>query len=162
MCADDFGSALSMLSTLKTHASISKLAACVAGLHLKAAKCVLVTTCIKLDGDAHFAISDWLRINVPDFAELVICSSGKYLGWHLGIKSTEKSFKQPLRKCVCRVHEVVEGKAPSTTSISRYNQRAVPVLSFVSQSACSTPEPNLEDLDEWAVHRIPRMPSNCM
>ena len=61
-----------------------------------------------------------------------------------------------------RIHEVVEGKAPSTTSICRYNQRVVPVLSFVSQFACPAPEPNLEDLDQWAVLEILRMPPNSM
>ena len=78
--ADDFGSVPRMRSTLKTHASTFKLAAYLAGLHLKAAKCVLVITCTKLDGDAHFATSNWLRINVPDVAKFFICSSGKYLG----------------------------------------------------------------------------------
>ena len=36
------------------------------------------------------------------------------------------------------------------------------MLSFVSHFACPPPEPNLEDLDQWAVHKIPRMPSNSM
>ena len=54
--ADDFGSAMRMLTSLRTHASIFKLAARVAGLHLKPCKCVLIATCVKLDGTTVQAI----------------------------------------------------------------------------------------------------------
>ena len=39
-----------MRRTLKTHTSICKLAASVAGVHIEVAKCVLVTTCISWMG----------------------------------------------------------------------------------------------------------------
>ena len=76
VCADDIGSASHTLSTFET---IFRLAASVAGLHLKPAKCVLVTTCTKLCGDTHFATINWPRISVVEFAEFVICSSGNPL-----------------------------------------------------------------------------------
>ena len=41
-----------------------------------------------------------------------------------------------MKKFEHRVHEIVAGSAPAPIAILRYNQRAVPVLSFVSQFAC--------------------------
>ena len=145
VCAYDLGSSLDMLRTLRPHASIFKLAASVASLHLKATKLVLVITCVKSDGDAHFAISNSLRAHVCEFAEFTICSSGGYLGWHLGIDSIAKSFEGPLRNFVSRVHGPMEEKAPSIISFCKYDHGLVPVLYFVSQPACPPSEPNLED-----------------
>ena len=80
-----------------------------------------------------------LRIDVPEMAEFVYCPSGKFLCWHLGVDSIQKSFTEASRKYVNRVHDVVEGSTPSTTPICRYNNRVVPVLSFASQFACPPP-----------------------
>jgi len=162
VCADDFGSALRALNSLKTHASIFKLARDVAGLHLKPSKCVLIITCIKLDDITRFAIRNWLRENVPEFSEFLIQESGKYLGWHLGNNSRITSFKDPLVKYVNRVEEITGGKAPATTSLCRYNQRAVNVLSYVSQFSCPPESAALPALAQWGLHKILRMPPNSM
>ena len=44
ICADDFGSALKFPKVLKRQASIFRLAASCAGLHLKPAKCFLIVS----------------------------------------------------------------------------------------------------------------------
>ena len=60
MCADDFVSTLRMMSALRTHASIFKLAARVAGLHLKPGRSVFIFSCIQLCGDTLHATKNCL------------------------------------------------------------------------------------------------------
>jgi len=162
ICADDFGSCLQVLKTLKIHASIFGLASCVAGLHLKPGKCVLIITCTELTELLRQAIQNWLRENVPEFAEFRIQASGKYLGWILGVDSVNMSYKDPLAKFVGRVDEVCGGNAPAATSICRYNQRAVTVLSYVSQFAVPPANADVAALSHWATHRILKMPPRSM
>ena len=52
-------------------------------------KCVLMISRDELSEEFVFAVKNWLVVHVPDFAEFKICSSGKYLGWHLGVNSNE-------------------------------------------------------------------------
>ena len=65
-------------------------------------------------------------------------------------------------KFVHRVEEVVSGSAPAALAISRYNQRAVSVLSYVSQFSPPPQQAGLPALDQWAVHKILRMPPNSL
>ena len=48
VCADDFGSTLDQLYRIKCQASVFRLAASVAGLHLKPCKCVIIVSCIPI------------------------------------------------------------------------------------------------------------------
>ena len=162
VCADDFGSALRCLKALRTQASIFKVAAEVAGLHLKPSKCVIVVSCLQLTQVLEELIRDWLVLHVPAFAKFKIQSSGKYLGWFLGVNSVHLSFQAPLSKFVNRVEEVCIGQAPAAVAICTYNQRAVTVLSYVAQFSPPPVDTKLEGLSQWAVHKILRLPANCM
>jgi len=135
VCADDFGSSIYALRTLRTHYSIFNVAALVAGLHLKPSKCVIVISCVHLSSEVKQGIIDWLLIHVPGFAQFKIQESGKYLGWFLGLQSIELSFQEPRVKFVNRIEEICSGKAPAATCICRYNQRAASVFSYVAQFA---------------------------
>ena len=57
-------------------------------------------------------------------------------------------------KFVHRVEEVVEGKAPAAASIVRYNQRALPVLSYVSQFSPPPLTADVPGLARGAIHKI--------
>ena len=127
-----FASTLRKLKTLALHSSIFQLAREVAGLHLKPSKCVLIISCAVLTENLKFATKSCLLENVFEFGEFEIMSSGKYLGWYLGVDSVNISYKAALVKCARRVEEVVGGKAPAIISIVRYNQRVLPVLSYGS------------------------------
>jgi len=120
----------------------------------------LIITACNLTGDLVSAIRAWLVVNVPEFADVIIASSGKFLGWHLGRASNVLSFAAPIKKFANRVHEIVAGKAPAAPSIIRYNQRVPTVLSYVSQFAEPPSEYNVEALAHWAVHSILRLPPN--
>ena len=100
---------------------------------LKLSKCVLTTTVPKLSKMLIHCIRNWLSINVPPFSDIIIAESGKFFGWQLGRQSATLSFAAPIKKFVNRVHEICLGKAPAAVALIRYNQRALPVLSYVSQ-----------------------------
>ena len=159
ICADDIGSALSELKWFKRQAAIFKLAAKAAGLHLKESKCVLIVSGCELTDDIVHGIRRWLRRHAPSSENMRIESSGKYLGWALGRDGHVQSFKGPIDKYRDRVLEVVAGNAPATQAILRYNQRAVPVLSFVSQFAPPPPSFDLPALEQTAIHKNPETPS---
>ena len=57
---------------------------------------------------------------------------------------------------------MVGGQAPATTSIIRYNQRAVPVLSYASRLASPPKSVDIPNLSGWGVHKILRLPANSM
>ena len=163
VCADDFGSALKMLKSLKRQASIFRMCSKVSGLQLKPVKCVLVFTGIELTNSIIFAIRNWLKKHIPEFADFKIQSSGKYLGWYLGKNSVKLSFEAPLAKYQSRVSEVVQGKAPISASIVRYNQRCIPCISYVSQFANPCRQDyDLQAIEHTAVHRVFRMPPQAM
>ena len=162
ICADDFGSALRHLNGLKTQASIFRAASAITGLHLKPSKCVLIVSCVALSDFVLNAITNWINENVPDFKEFRIQCTGKYLGWHLGLDSETVSFRDPLKKFKDRVLEVAQGLASATSSIIRYNQRAVTVLSYVAQFAAPPVAAKIQELDAWSVHKILRLPAKCM
>ena len=52
------------------------------------------------------------------------------------------------------------GRAPAAVALIRYNQRAVPVLSYVSQFAIPPSVYNIESLAHRSVHSILRLPPN--
>ena len=86
------------LSALRIQQSIFQLAAPVAGLHLKPAKCVLIVSCVDLTQDLIDAIRSWLINHVPAFQGIKNCDHGKYLGWFLGRRDVSLSFAAALLK----------------------------------------------------------------
>ena len=119
ICADDFGSALKHLETIKKQFSVFKLASQVSGLDLKPEKCVISVSIVEHIKLVENAIREWLRVNVFEFASFLIQRSGEYFGWILGRDSINLSFKEPVCKFVNRVEEVVSGSAPATSAILR-------------------------------------------
>jgi len=182
VCADDFGSAMKALHALQVHASIFRLASKITGMRLKPAKCILIISGCVLTQELIDAVRSWLKVNVPDFQDFSITGAGKYLGWYLGRNSIALSYAAPLEKYASRVQEVVDGSAPATVAIVRYNQRVVPVLSYVAQFAAPQASKclrlkqrqfsekvtvlnetvDLADREHGAIHRILRMPPKCM
>ena len=63
ICADDFGSALKSLKSLKHRTPIFDLAAKCAGLILKPAECVLIITVLRLSPLLIQSIRNWLALN---------------------------------------------------------------------------------------------------
>ena len=95
VCADDLGSALTSLLSLKHQAPIVDFAARCDGLHLKPSKCVLIVTVFKLSEWLIQSIRSWPSITNPQFADIDISDSGKLIGWHLGRQAAVVSFAAP-------------------------------------------------------------------
>ena len=133
LCADDVGSALRKLEALKIQHSIFSLAQRVAGMHLKPTKCFLVVTAVALTEEIAAAIKAWLASNIPDWKDFHIVDTGKYLGIWLGKHAAQKTWEAPTRKYKQRVLEVFEGNAPSLPSVLLYNERVLPVFSYIAQ-----------------------------
>ena len=93
---------------------------------------------MQITKDFEDAVRRWLRDHIPEFANFKIASAGKYLGWHLGLEGSQLSWIAPLAKYQARVLEIVDGHAPATVALQRYNQRAVTVLSYVAH-LCNPP-----------------------
>ena len=161
VCADDFGSAMRNLRTIKIQASIFRLAQRTTGMHLKPEKCVLIVSCGALSDQLVGWVRQWLHENVPEFKHFRIESSGKYLGWVLGLQSQELSFKEPLSKFADRVVEVVVGQAPCTVSLCRYNERAASVFSYVAQFSFAPKGVSIAAREQHALHKVLRTPPNC-
>ena len=162
ICADDFGSALKSLNTLRHQAPIFDLAAKCAGLILKPAKCVLIIIVLSVTPLLTQSIRSWLAINVPQFSNIVIEESGRFLGWHLGRHFATLSYAAPIKKFVQRVHEFCLGKAPAAVAVIRYNQRVVPVLSYVAQFAVPPDSYKVQSLVHRAMHFILRVFLACL
>ena len=131
-------------------------------MRLKPAKCVIIISGCELTQSLIHAVRSWLKANVPDFQDFSITNAGKYLGWYLGRNSIALSFAAPLEKYTSRIQEVVDGSAPATVAIVRYNQRVIPVLSYVAQLAVPSRTIDLAAREHGAIHRILRMPPKSM
>jgi len=115
-----------------------------------------------VDKDFICAVRAWLRENIPEFADFLIQSAGKYLGWYLGRNSAALSFAEPIAKYNKRVLDIADAKAPSTVAFLKYNERAITVLSYVAQFAYPPPEFDIDCKEFQAVHKLLRMPPQSM
>jgi len=133
LCADDVGAALQQLQDLRILFQIFRLCARISRMELKPSKCFLVITCITLSDEVKSAVKAWLANHIPEWVDFHIVSTGKYLGAWLGIEGEQKTWEEPAKKFQKRTIEISEGKAPSLPTIIRYNERCVPVFSYISQ-----------------------------
>ena len=83
-------------------------------------------TVFKLSNWLIQGIRHWLSINVPQFADIMIPNSGKFLRWHLGRQAATLCFAAPIENFANRVHEICLGKAPAAVAMIRYDERVLP------------------------------------
>ena len=162
ICADDVGSCLKALKHLKKQYMIWKIASKVAGLVFKPSKCFLVVTCVPLTPVVKQAITNWISIEIPARKNIQIVGSGKYLGVYLGVAGSEKTFKACEDKYLSRCFDLSLNVATALPTIVRYNERAVPVFSLVSQVLLHPDIPRLKRLEQRGIHKILKLPPNCM
>ena len=131
-CADDIGACLSRLKHLNILAPIFDVAASLAGLNLKAIKCVLVPLCqfserVKKD------IQKWLKRNIPKWSTFSIESAANLLGMYVGPGASSLNWHKQLAKIKDRVKVIQNASASITINAVTYNARVVPVTSYVAQ-----------------------------
>ena len=96
------------------------MAAKTTGMHPKPEKCVLIIGVRQLTEELIHVIRNWLSVHVPAFKDFRIESSGKYLGWYMGFKGMDTSYKEPLDNMHDRVNEIASAPAPAAVAIGRY------------------------------------------
>jgi hypothetical protein len=162
VCADGVGSCLRALKHLKIQYNVWKLAARVANLCLKPSKCFLVVTKFVLTDGVKLSISNWLRAEIPAWKDFQIVSSGKYLGVFLGVDGIRQTFDPVESKYLSRCYDLSQSVATALPSVIRYNGRCVPVFSYVAQVMLHHDFSKLKLLDQRGVHKVLKMPPNCM
>ena len=75
----------------------------------------------------------WLKEHIPKWAEFAICSNGKYLGFVIGPTASTAQWCGAIDKYKSRVKEINSAGITAKFAISRYNQTAVPVFSYLAQ-----------------------------
>jgi len=161
-CADDVGSALNALKSLKTQCSIFRLAAKVSQMELKPSKCYIVVSVCSLSDNLKHIIQTWLAENVPEWKDFRIVSAAKYLGVFLGVDGANISYLAPTQKYFDRVEDISGASAPALGGILRYNERAVSVFSYVSQFVQIVDTKSMSALEQRGVHKMLRLPPNSM
>jgi len=158
-CADDIGACLSRLKHLNVLAPIFDHAASLAGLNLKAIKCVVVPLC-QFSDRVKRDIIKWLRRNIPKWSELSIDSAANLLGMYIGPGANALNWHKQLRKMKDRVKAIQSGSATITLNVISYNSRVVPVGSYVAQLLPCPP--SLPPLERAAMHTVLRLPQNSL
>jgi hypothetical protein len=104
-----------------------------AGLKLKVKKTNFIPLNLAGSEDASGELKSWLYTFVPQWADVQIVSSARYLGAFLGPKAASLMWKAPIAKWSNRCLALAQAGAPPGITIELYNTRALTTLSYVSQ-----------------------------
>ena len=77
-CADDIGAAVTSVRALIIVFHLFARMTKASGLTLKPSKCVLIPLAFELTAENVATLREWLRINIPAWCDIQICSKGKY------------------------------------------------------------------------------------
>ena len=131
-------------------------------MKLKPGKCHLIVTAVALTEFVVQAIRTWLKENIPEWANFQIGEVGKYLGIWLGVNGDLKTYETPGEKFQTRAGEIFDGGAPALPSLLRFNERAIPVFSYVAQAFAPRDWKKMYRFEQNAVHKVLHLPPNCM
>ena len=103
-----------------------------------------------------------MRAEIHAWKDFQIVSSGKYLGVFLGVDGTRQTFDPVESKYLSRCYDLSQNVATALPSVIRYNERCVPVFSYVAQVMLHHDFAKLKLLDQRGVHKVLKLPPNCM
>ena len=86
----------------------------------------------------------------------------QYLCVFLGAGSNAETFELWAEKCVSRCFDLSPNMAAWLPTTVGYNERAVPVISCVSQGLIHQGVPRFKGLEQTGVHKIPKLLPKCM
>lgn len=132
----------------------------ISGLALKPKKFVVVPLGKPPTVEFHKSVRDFLLGHVPELASFAVQDSAEYLGMLLGSSGgNNASWAKPLKNFRNRSQDISRtGIAPSFGT-DLYNQKAVPVTSYVSQLCEITLEVEKEEL--MALQRVFHLPHHA-
>jgi hypothetical protein len=132
-CADDIGAAITSISVLAVYKPIFDSAADLAGLMLKAKKCVLVPVAAKFTEETADKIRQWLHDHIHEWRNFQVQACGTYLGFEMGPVAGASQWTKPFTKYAARAKAIALMHAPPTASAYNYNMKAVPILCYKPQ-----------------------------
>ena len=99
-----------------------------------------------------------LAINANITLNMQILDNRKYLGVYLGHGGCEKTLNACEDKYLRRRFDISLSVASALLTIARYNERAEPVFSYVSQVLLHPDIPGLKRLEQRGFHEILELP----
>ena len=109
-CADDIGVCLARLSSLALLTPIFSAAKSMAGLSLKAPKCILVPLC-RFSPKVARDILKWLGRNIPEWSQFTILDCTKFLGFYIGPGAGRMNWIEQTSKMKERIQCIQTAKA---------------------------------------------------
>ena len=126
-CADDLATALRRLETLKGIYNMFKRYEKISGLSLQPSKCILILTPVCASHHNIALVSAWLHENIPEWSNMKITNSGKYLGMYVGPHAGKSNWTEPLEKYKNRIHGLNIAGQSAISCIHKYNSTVLPV-----------------------------------
>ena len=158
VCADDVGAVVDGNASLNILFDILDLARRYAGLCLKEKKCIIVPIGGKFSLQAVENIRDWLCRSLPQWSRFEIQAAARYLGFWLGTAVADAQWSVQTRKWRSRSKAIALVGASAHVTAMLYNQRALPVLGYVSQLV---PLPaNIASLERNLLCSLMHIPAN--
>jgi hypothetical protein len=102
-CADDVGVALKVFKALSILHDVFCVFKNVSGLTLEPSKCVMIITCFETSECNIRVIRRYLHKFCPDWSEMSIVNTAKYLGIFLGPRSGPVQWT----KALCKFHDMI-------------------------------------------------------
>ena len=140
--------ALTSLAVLRKVATIFKLAERLAGLAIVVGANLVSIKC-----------KSWINQYLPNWSDISIAASAKYLGVHLGTVTKDLLWMSRASKWKSRVDAIAATGSPPSISVMLYNTRALPTLSYVAQLAF--PPRDLCLQEPAALARVMHCPCNA-
>ena len=98
-------------------------------------KCVVVPVHVQPTPYLCQRISEWIKINVPEWGYFQVDGKLKYLGAWLGPDAGKRLRICPAAKYRKRALKICASRAAPAAAIAEYNSRAVPTLGYIAQLA---------------------------
>ena len=134
--------------------------ACVAGLHLKIVKCVLVPIFAPYTLHIREQVLLRLRALIPDWAFFQVVALGKYIGYKLGPCLCQESWEEPIAKWSTRTDQIAGSQASPAVSTYMYNTKALPCLQYVAQLAL--PPPSIKKKENAVANKLWHSPPDTI
>ena len=144
-CADDIAAALRRLDSMLIMFRVFAIYQQVSGLSLSPSKCYLILDSFCCSHGNKLAVASWLATHIPQWADMMIVSSAKYLGLYLGPLAGTKNWVEPILKFKDRVAEIANSGDSAANNLNQYNKRAIPILAYSAQLL--DPPPNINRIE---------------
>ena len=131
--ADDVGAVIHSLKSLIHIKGIFDAAAKYANLSLKLVKCYLVPVFCVCDEKTRAAVKKWLRVNIPEWADIVVKDAAEYLGFFVGPSANKYQLANVKAKWKARNCAICDTHASCNVSLFAYNVYSHSLWGFKSQ-----------------------------